>query len=61
MCIVIFLDDGWATVQDRQNCSITAQAVRKDLYSAGFIINLRNIGVPNHNLNCKIDYQPQGR
>ena len=36
VCIAIFLDAGWATVQDTQGCSITAQAVRKHLSSAGF-------------------------
>ena len=29
VCIVIFLDDGWARVQERQDCSIAAQAVRR--------------------------------
>ena len=39
ICIAIFLDDGWGTVQDRQDCRVTAQAVRNDLGSAGFIVN----------------------
>ena len=39
ICIAIFLDDGWGTVQDRQDCRATAQAVRNDLGSAGFIVN----------------------
>lgn len=39
ICIAIFLDDGWGTVQDKQDCYTTAQAVRNDLGSAGFIVN----------------------
>ena len=31
ICMAIFLDSGWATVQDhRQDCQTTAQAVRND-------------------------------
>ena len=51
MCIAIFLDDGWATVQDRQDCSITAQAVRKDLSRAGFITNDESIWEPTQTIN----------
>ena len=39
ICIAIFLDDGWGTVQDRRDCRAAAQAVRNDLGSAGFIVN----------------------
>ena len=50
--IAIFLDDGWATVQDRQDCSITAQAVRKDLSRAGFITNdEKSVWEPTQTLN----------
>ena len=46
------LDDGWATVQDKQGCSITAQAVRKDLSSAGFITNdEKSVWEPTQTLN----------
>ena len=38
-CIAIFLDDGWATVQDKDRCRATAQAVRRELYAAGFVVN----------------------
>ena len=37
--IAIFLDDGWAIVQDRESCRIKALAVRGDLYNAGFVVN----------------------
>ena len=39
ICIAIFLDDGWGTAQDRQDCHATTQAVRNGLSSAGFIAN----------------------
>ena len=39
VCIAIFLDNGWRTIQERQDCHATAQAVRNDLSSAGFIVN----------------------
>ena len=52
MCIAIFLDDGWATVQDRQDCSITAQAVRKKLSCAGFKTNgEKSVWEPTQTLN----------
>ena len=52
ICIAIFLDDGWGTVQDREGCCITAQAVRKDLASAGFITNdEKSVWEPTQNLN----------
>ena len=37
--LAIFLDDGWGTVQDREDCHATALAIRNDLGSAGFIVN----------------------
>ena len=37
--LAIFLDDGWGTVQDREDCRATALAIRNDLGSAGFIVN----------------------
>ena len=52
ICIAIFLDDGWGTVQDGEGCCITAQAVRKDLASAGFITNdEKSVWEPTQNLN----------
>ena len=39
ICIAIFLDDGWATVQGKETCRVTAQGVRTDLKNAGFIPN----------------------
>ena len=39
LCIAIFLDDGRATVQDKEGCRIKDQAVRGDLSNAGFVIN----------------------
>lgn len=39
LCIAIFLDDGWAIVQDREICRIKARAVRADLCNAGFVVN----------------------
>ena len=39
LCIAIFLDDGWAIVQDRESYRIKALAVRRDLYNAGFVVN----------------------
>ena len=35
----VFLDDGWAIVEDKEGCLVKAQSVRRDLYSAGFIVN----------------------
>ena len=37
--VAVFLKDGWAIVEDKEGCLIKAQSVRRDLYSAGFIIN----------------------
>ena len=42
LCIAIFLDDGWAIVQDGESCRIKALAVRGDLYNAGFVVNEDN-------------------
>ena len=39
LCIAIFLDDGWAIIQDRESCRIKAHAIRGDLYNAGFVSN----------------------
>ena len=39
LCIAIFLDDGWAIVQDRESCHIKARAVRADLCNTGFVVN----------------------
>lgn len=39
ICIAIFLDDGWGTVRDRQECHDTTQAVKNDLGTAGFTAN----------------------
>ena len=36
--MAIFLDDGWAIVQDRESCRVKALAVRGDLYNAGFVV-----------------------
>ena len=38
-CIAVFLDDGWAIVQDKEGCLIATQSVRRDLCNAGFVIN----------------------
>ena len=38
-CIAVFLDDGWAIVQDKEGCLITAQSVRRDLCNVGLVIN----------------------
>ena len=51
-CIAIFLDDGWGKVQDRKDCHATAQAVRNDLDSAGFIVNdEKSVWEPSQVLN----------
>ena len=39
LCIVIFLDDGWAFVRHRESCRIMARGVRADLCNAGFVVN----------------------
>ena len=39
LCMAIFLDDGWAIVQDKESCRIKARAVRADLCNAGFVVN----------------------
>ena len=33
------MDDGWATVRDRESCRIKARDVRADLCNAGFVVN----------------------
>ena len=38
-CIAVFLDDGWAIIEDKEGCLVKAQSVRQDLNSAGFVIN----------------------
>ena len=38
-CIAIFLGDGWAIVQNEEDCLLKAQTVRRDLYGAGFVVN----------------------
>ena len=38
-CVAVFLDDGWGTGKDSQACSIVADAVKTDLYKAGFVSN----------------------
>ena len=38
--IAIFLDDGWAIVQDREGFLIKAQVVSGDLFNAGFVVNI---------------------
>ena len=37
--MAIFLDDGWAIVQDKESCRVKALAVRGDLYNADFVVN----------------------
>ena len=37
--MAIFLDDGWAIIQDRESCRVKALAVRGHLYNAGFVVN----------------------
>ena len=39
ICIAVFLDDGWGIEKDSQVCSIVADAVRTDLFKAGFVTN----------------------
>ena len=38
-CVAVFLDDGWGIEKDSQACSIVADAVKTDLYKAGFVSN----------------------
>ena len=37
--IAVFLDDGWAIVEDKERCLNTAHSVRRDLCNADFVIN----------------------
>ena len=37
--IPVFLDKGWGIEKDSQVCSIVADAVRTDLFKAGFVTN----------------------
>ena len=39
ICIAVFLDDGWSIVEDKEGCLVKAQSVRRDLNSAGFVVN----------------------
>jgi len=39
ICIAVFLDDGWGIDKDSQVCSIVVDAVRTDLFKAGFVTN----------------------
>ena len=34
-----FLDDGWGIEKDSQVCGVVANAVRADLFKAGFVTN----------------------
>ena len=46
--MAIFLDDGWAIVQDKESCRIKARAVRADLCNAGFVMNEEKTGMGTH-------------
>ena len=39
ICVAVFLDEGWGIQNDSQVCSIVADAVRTDLFKAGFVTN----------------------
>jgi len=39
ICVAVFLDDGWGIEMDSQVCSIVADAVRTDVFEAGFVTN----------------------
>ena len=51
-CIDVFLDDGWAIVEDNEGCLVKALSVRQDLYNAGFVINEeKSVWEPSHVLD----------
>ena len=39
ICLAVFLDDGWGIEKDSQVCGVVANAVRADLFKAGFVTN----------------------
>jgi len=39
ICLAVFLDDGWGIEKDSQVCWVVANAVRADLFKAGFVTN----------------------
>lgn len=39
ICVAVFLDVGWGIEMDSRVCSIVADAVRTDLFEAGFVTN----------------------
>lgn len=52
LCIAIFLDDGWAIVQDSESCRIKALAVRADLCNADFVVDEdKSVGEPTQVLD----------
>ena len=39
VCLAVFLDDRWGIEKDSQVCGVVANAVRTDLFKAGFVTN----------------------
>ena len=39
ICLAVFLDDGWGIEKNSQMCGVVANAVRADLFKAGFVTN----------------------
>ena len=39
ICLAVFLDDGWGIEKDSEVCGVVANAVRADLFKAGFVTN----------------------
>ena len=51
-CVAVFLDDGWGKGKDSQACSIVTDAVKTDLYKAGFVSNDdKSVWTPCQRLN----------
>ena len=52
ICVAVFLDDGWGIEKDSQVCSIVADAVRTDLFKAGFVTNEdKSVWIPSQRLD----------
>ena len=52
ICVVVFLDDGWGIEKDSQVSSIVADAVRTDLFKAGFVTNEdKSVWIPSQRLD----------
>ena len=52
ICLAVFLDDGWGIEKDSEVCGVVANAVRDDLFKAGFVTNKnKSVWIPCQRLD----------